>query len=463
MKSTKQQQHERIVERFPHHHETYFRRPDISRRGLLQMAGGLAGSFLFTPTAAVAAPTSKAAGVTPINKAENVIFILLTGAPSHTDTFDFKMVNGVTPASFNPARVNGVMWPTGLLPKMSQQMPNMAIMRSVQSWALVHTLAQVWSQIGRSPAAALGDIAPNIGSIVAIEKGVENSVFPPFLALNAAAGVGSGYLSTEFAPFRVNYGSSGTSTGIPNTTNTLGESRFKTLTDRMQQIDGGLRQSQSEYRDYDQFYSAARRMMYNNTVQSAFSYTSAESAAYGSSSFGNACLVAKKALRANQGTKFVQINFGSWDHHNEIYAEDTLPAMAKQLDAGYAQLLADLKNDGLLDKTLVVMTGEFGRTVGKLSGSSGRDHWKQQSTIFAGAGVKGGRALGETDATGADTVNYGWSEERYVRPEDIEATIYSAMGIDWTTVRYDDPFGRGFEYVPFGGAGLYRPIDELWK
>ncbi len=463
MKSAKQQQHERIVERFPHHHATYFRRPDISRRGLLQMAGGIAGSFLFAPTSAVAAPTRKAAGVTTINKAENVIFILLTGAPSHTDTFDLKMVNGVTPSSFNPTKVNGIDWPTGIMPKMAQQLGNMAIVRSVQSWALVHTLAQVWSQIGRSPAAALGDIAPNIGSIVALEKGIEGSVFPPFLALNAASGVGSGYLSSEFAPFRVNYAATAASAGIPNTTNTLGETRFKTMHDRMQQLDGKLRQSQSEFKDYDQFYGAGRRMMYNSFVQAAFSHTAAESQAYGSSGFGNACLVARKVLRAKQGAKFIQINFGNWDHHNDIYDAAQLPAMAKQLDSGYAQLLADLKADGLLDKTLVVMTGEFGRTVGPLSDSDGRDHWKQQSSVFAGAGIKGGRAIGETDADGFETVNYGWSADRYVRPEDIEATIYSAMGIDWTTIRYDDPYGRGFEYVPYANDGLYQPVNELWK
>ena len=67
-----------------------------------------------------------------------------------------------------------------------------------------------------------------------------------------------------------------------------------------------------------------------------------------------------------------------------------------------------------------------------------------------------------TDATGSDTVDYGWSGQRCVKPEDVEATIYSAMGIDWTTVRYDDPFGRGFEYVPFANQGLYMPITDLW-
>jgi hypothetical protein len=84
------------------------------------------------------------------------------------------------------------------------------------------------------------------------------------------------------------------------------------------------------------------------------------------------------------------------------------------------------------------------------------------TVAFAGAGIKGGRAIGATDSMGADTTDFGWSRQRYVKPEDIEATIYSAMGINWTNVRYDDPFGRGFEYVPFSGDDLYGPIDELW-
>jgi len=66
------------------------------------------------------------------------------------------------------------------------------------------------------------------------------------------------------------------------------------------------------------------------------------------------------------------------------------------------------------------------------------------------------------DERGADTVDFGWSRQRYVRPEDVEATIYSALGIDWTTVRYDDPFRRGFAYVPFSDQDLYGPIEELW-
>jgi uncharacterized protein (DUF1501 family) len=175
--------------------------------------------------------------------------------------------------------------------------------------------------------------------------------------------------------------------------------------------------------------------------------------------------VAKQVLAANQGTRYVQISFGSWDMHQNIYSAgaNSLAAMGKQLDDGVSALLGDLKASGQLDNTLVVMMGEFGRTVGRITPAGGRDHYPQQSVIFAGAGVRGGRTIGSTDATGANSADYGWSRGRDIKPEDIEATIYSAMGINWTTVRFDDPFGRGFEYVPFSDQDVYGPINELWS
>ena len=96
--------------------------------------------------------------------------------------------------------------------------------------------------------------------------------------------------------------------------------------------------------------------------------------------------------------------------------------------------------------------------------AGGRDHWLQQIGRVRGRRRSAAaRAIGATNADGSDTVDFGWSRERYVKPEDIEATIYSAMGINWTTVRYDDPFDRGFEYVPFSEQDIYGPIDELWS
>ena len=107
--------------------------------------------------------------------------------------------------------------------------------------------------------------------------------------------------------------------------------------------------------------------------------------------------------------------------------------------------------------------GEFGRRVGKLSPQNGRDHYRQHFVVFGGGGVKGGKVLGATDPTGAYTTETGWHRDREVRIEDVEATIYSALGINWTNVRYDDPFGRGFDYVPKSKDDVYGPVHELWN
>lgn len=459
----------KFVGKNPHEHKSFFNRPHMSRRSFFEVAGaGVTGSYLMA-NRALGCTVQTSQPVTTQNKAKNVIFILLAGAPSHTDMFDLKVVNGTTPAAFNPTMMNGINWPMGILPKMGQQLGNMAIVRSMNAWALVHSLAQHWTQIGRNPAAALGDIAPNIGSIVAIETAAQripSQVFPSFLALNSATAVGNGYLSAGYAPFRVVPAAA----GIPNTSNSLGQPRFNDLWSRLHALDDPLRTNSplgTPVQDYDQFYTAANKIMYNTAVQQAFSYSAPDSTRYGSSGFGNACLIAKQVLAANQGTRFIQITLGSWDMHMDIYGDqnpkgNNLFTMCPTLDNGVGALLTDLQASGLLNSTLVVMAGEFGRTVGPVTAAGGRDHLLQQSILFAGAGVHGGKVIGKTNASGSDTTDFGWSRQRYVKPEDVEATIYSAMGINWTTVRCDDPFMRGFEYVPFSNQNLYGPIDELW-
>lgn len=438
-------------------------RPHLSRRKFFEIAGaGVTGAML--APRADGAVRIDTVNVKTSNVAKYTIFVHLEGAPSHTDLFDFKQIDGVTPASLQPETINGVVMPTGLLPKLTTALPDYAIVRSMRSWALVHGLAQTWSQIGRNPTAALGDIAPNIGSIVAIEKEPErkpSQVFPTFLALNSNAAVGSGYLAGSYGPFKV----VPATTGLRNTANVDGQTRINDRWTLLNKLDGGLRDSAPYGKapdDYTDFYAAARGLMYNPVVDSAFRYTADESASYGGTPFGNACLVANKVLKADQGTRFIQITLGGWDMHSDIYGANQLPRLGRQLDDGVSQLIADLKASGLYNQTLLVLAGEFGRTVGRLSAQGGRDHYLQQFCVIGGAGVKGGRALGATDATGAATKDFGWFRQRDIRPEDIEATIYDAMGINWTSIRYDDPFQRGFEYVPYATEDLYGPVKELW-
>ena len=485
---------EKFARKYPHHHQTFFNRPDISRRGFFQVAGaglaGLSGSYLAGQD--LTAPSGIVSqNMTTKNTAKNCIFILLTGAISSRDSWNLKVTSDLSAAVVNrmaPSMINGVNWPVGIFPKLGQHLGDIALVRSMSAWALVHSLAQTWAQIGRNPAAALGNIAPNIGSVVSIEKDKERKpgqVFPAFVALNSGGGVGNGYFPAAYAPFRLNQpnGTNGTA-GIPGTTNANGQAVFNTMLSRLHQIDDPLRLT-SPYgqplQDYDAFYSAAKGMMYNQAVTQAFTFSAADSLRYGvngaGNSFGNACLVAKQVLAANQGTRFVQISLGGWDMHTDIYGltnpnGTNMFTLGPQLDAGVAALIDDLKAAGQFDSTLIVMVGEFGRTPG-VSGAGGRDHFLLLSSMLAGGGIKGGKVIGVTNADNSAVTDYGWdpskgnplasANQRYVRPEDLESTIYSAMGIDWTTIRYDDPFKRGFEYVPFASVGTYSPIHDLWS
>jgi hypothetical protein len=456
-----------FVAKNPHTHHPFYARPAGSRRDFFRLAGaGVTGSFLAAP--ALRAQGVKGQNVTTKNSAKQVIFILLTGAPSHVDTFDLKMTNGVTPAAFQPSSLKGVNWNTGVFPKLANQFDDIVVARSVRAWAAQHTLGQTWVQIGRSPAAVLGDVAPNIGAIVSIEKRGERTasqIFPTFLALNSDGAIGSGYLPATYEPFKM----APSAAGLPNTTNPDGATRLTAKYDLLQGLDNPLRVN-SPYgdamNDYGAFYQAARGLMYNPAVDKAFRYSTADSARYGNTAFGNALLTAKQVLEANMGTRYIQVSLGGWDMHNNIYTtqagQNSIFSLGKVVDDAVSTLLADLKSNGQLKETLIVMMGEFGRTVGQLSATAGRDHYLQQFVFFAGGGVKGGRAIGTTDPTGARTEEFGWSGDRDIRVEDVEATIYSAMGINWTNIRFDDPFGRGFEYVPYANEGLYKPIDELW-
>ena len=451
----------KFAKKYPHRHDHFATRPHLSRRNFFQLAGaGVVGSYLAQPVHA--SEILSQAGAVTQNKAKYCIYIHLQGAISHLDTFDLKVTNGVTPSKFAPALINGINFPTGLLPKLATQVPNLAIVRSVSAWALVHTLATQWAQIGRNPVAALGDIAPNIGSVVAIEKDVQRTstqVFPAFVALNTSSGAANGYFPATYAPFRVAETSRTTSTGVNNTTNVTGQTNFNTMFSRLHTLDDPLRKSSpygQSLSDYDAFYSLAQKMMYNNDVTTAFNFTVADSQRYGSSSFGNACLVAKQVLAANQGTRYVQITYGSWDMHNDIYGNqnpngNNLFTLSPAFDDGVSALLTDLKSSGLLDQTLIVMVGEFGRTP-TTEGSNGRDHNHFGHCMWmAGAGVRPGMAYGATDDFGFRAV------QGRVHVHDLHATILHLMGLDHEQLTYRYA-GRDYRLTDIAGRVVHEVL-----
>lgn len=453
--------------------------PALGRREFFKLTGaGISGMFLSSALANNAAATTTA-GPTLVNKARNCIFILLTGAPSHSDTFDLK-VNTWTPTDFNPTTYNGVLFPQGLMPKLAEQLNKFAIVRSMRAPALVHPLQQTWAQIARSPSSALGKIAPNLGSVVASEfesRRTANQKLPGFISLNTGGNVvGAGYFNGLFSPFDV----TAAPTGLGSLANPDGQAKFEARYAALKSLDSKLRVNSLIGEDattMGSFYDRGKAMMYDPVVDAVFKFSTEDQQRYGNNAFGNSCIVARNAVKADQGARFIQIQMGGWDHHQDIYAKaatdnQTVPGLYNQcsmLDEGLSNLLADLAalsgvNGGsLLDETLVVWMGEFGRTVGPLTNQDGRDHFFQHFACFVGGGVIGGKVIGETNDTGGFTVEPGWAANRPAQYEDVAATIYSAMGIDYTTIRRDDPFGRGFEYVPFAAEGYWQPINELFS
>lgn len=449
--------------------------PALSRRAFVELgAGGLVASWFLRSSASAFAASVAPQSATPRNTAKNAILVFLPGAPSQTDTWDLKE-GSWTPASFAPTSYGPVRFPKGLMPKMADRLGDVSIVRSYQAWALVHGLAQTWTQISRNPTGALGNVAPHIGSVVALEMEARRSasdVLPSFVAINAPGSLSdAGYLPSIYSPFTAAPAAAGT--GLTSLAHPDGSARFALRWNDLQAVDAALRTGSplgKDAADLVGFYGQAKTMMDSPDVNKLFQWTTADYQRYGNTSFGGSCLAAKQVLAGRKGARFIQVTLGGWDMHANIYAaQNGLTALATQLDNGLSNLILDLKatpgetpGKTLYDETIVLVAGEFGRTVGNLNGQAGRDHFLRTSVVLFGGGIKPGQVIGATDATGANLAQAGWSGNRDVRPEDITSTLYSALGIDWTTVRYDDPVGRGFEYVPYAKDGTYKPVDELF-
>ncbi|HUP47904.1 MAG TPA: DUF1501 domain-containing protein [Thermoanaerobaculia bacterium] len=447
----------------------------FSRRHFIRIGGtALVASWFADVFAPPILHGATSAGPSLHNTARSCIFVFLSGGPSHVDMWDLKE-GSWTPSDFAPTSYGAVRWPHGLLPKTAEHLGKLALIRSGMAWAAVHPLAQKWAQISRNPSGATGGFAPHIGAVVSLEtqlRRTPNEVLPGFVALGGTM-AGAGYLSARHAPFAI----SASQDGLPALSHPDGAQRLEERWALLQKIDtarvsGALGRDAA---DMASFYDQAKVLIDTPGINQIFSFTAEERERYGATTFGDSLVVARNLVASNRGTRFVHVTLGGWDHHDNIYnreANNSLYTRCRPLDDGLGALLGDLAATPgtepgrmLLDETLVVILGEFGRTTGPLRGTGdagGRDHYLRMSLVMAGGGVRGGRVIGMTDAVGDRAVEYGWSAGRDVRPEDITATIYSALGIDYTTVRPDDPLGRGFEYVPYAKEGLYQPVDELF-
>jgi uncharacterized protein (DUF1501 family) len=275
-------------------------------------------------------------------------------------------------------------------------------------------------------------------------------------------------LGGHVAPLPAPASQSGLATLEHNFYGAQSQARFNERYALLEELDAALRNHAPDavMADHAAYYAAARRMVYDNNIASVFRFSGDDNARYGNSNFGRAAIVARNAIQAHNGAVFVGLNHGGWDTHQNMFDRNATPNMytlCGELDAGLGALIQDLKASGDLDQTLVVIMGEFGRTPGDLNARGGRDHHRDaMSVAMLGGGVRGGRVIGSTDAIGEKIIDPGWSRQRPIVMEDIAATIYSALGINWTKDIQDTPSGRKFEYVPFGNTGLYTAIEEVF-
>ncbi|MEI8234797.1 MAG: DUF1501 domain-containing protein [Verrucomicrobiota bacterium] len=416
----------------------FFGRP-VSRRsilrcGALATAGLLFGKrFAFAEAAAAAAPQAKA---------KAVIQIWLWGGPSHLDTFDPKPDAGYDYCGpLNkpiPTNVDGMVIGE-LLPLLARQADKYSLLRGMTHGNNGHETAAYMVQTGHAEGDRL--VYPSMGAVISLLKGYESGyhgMVPPYIVLTQPQGRFSeaGFLGPRYKPFA-----------------TGGDPAKQPFAVQGIVAEGISTRRQQERRDLLHHLDTLGNALGGDTVLAEF-HQSEETAYdmilgegsklfdlsqegqpmrdwYGMNTFGQSCLAARRLVE--RGVRFITINSNGWDTHKENF--QAMRRKVPELDKGLAALLQDLASRGLLESTIVWVSGEFGRTPKvqwEAPWNGGRGHWgKAFSALIAGGGFRGGQVVGATDARGEEV------RERPVYPWDLLGSMYQQLGID-----PDSPFPR---------------------
>ncbi|MXV78761.1 DUF1501 domain-containing protein [Candidatus Poribacteria bacterium] len=400
--------------------EGFYRR-DLIKAGVLGFFGfGLTDFFRLK---AFAEPTAKE------GTAKSVILVWLGGGPSHLDMWDLKPnapeeIRG----SFKPISTNV----TGIqisehMPRLAKQADKLCIIRSMTSPEAAHERGTHYMITGYQPLP--GFAVPGHGAVVAKLK-EQRSALPPYIAVpSPVAYAGGGFLGASLAPFSPD--------GNPASDNfkvrdlappkDVTYERVQERKDLRNAVDNAFKKYEAgnpKVEAMDKFYKSAYNLMSSEDARGAFDLSKEPKQmrdAYRRDTFGQSCLLARRLVEA--GVNFVTVSNGGWDNHNNIFS--SLRGKLRTFDHTMSTLIGDLDQRGLLDSTLVLAMGEFGRTP-VINGSGGRDHHPRVfSIMLAGGGVQGGQVVGASDPFGIEPA------ETPVKPEDLSATIYQSLGIDY--------------------------------
>ncbi len=420
-------------------------RPCSRRDWLRATSAGLAGVPLSGWFGALAAAAARAP------RPRSCILLWMSGGPSQTDTFDLKPghKNG-GPFQVIQTAVPGVRI-SEHLPGLGRQMKRLALVRSMSTKEGDHDRATYHLRTGY---VRQGPIHyPALGALLSKELGGAAEL-PGFVSIAPGRGAGpataAGFLGPQFAPLSV--GEAGGSLGVQDLTLPQGvgpeQARARVgLLDDLQR-DFVARHPDPGPRSHQSAVERAVRLM-KPAAARAFDLDQEKAAlrdAYGRNPFGQGCLLARRLVE--RGVPFAEVTLGGWDTHIENFP--AVRRLSATLDAAWATLLADLDQSGLLDSTLVVWMGEFGRTP-QINGQVGRDHFPAAwTTVLGGAGIRGGQVAGKTSPDGVRVV------ERPVTVADFMATVCCALGLDPAKQNLSN-VGRPIRLADAGA----RPVKEV--
>ncbi|MFN9988381.1 MAG: DUF1501 domain-containing protein [Pirellula sp.] len=388
----------------------------------------------------------------PGKKPASCILIWMDGGPTHFETFD--------PKPEAPVEIRGEFQPINTnvpgiqicehLPQLASIANKYAIIRSVCHNQGNHGAGNHYMMTGAPPRIPVGcgafvSFHPSMGSVAAKERPAPHGLPTYFSMPSMSRSGGPNFLGAKYAPFVVG--------GDPNNKHFrvrdvelpsgINEERFQSRRDLRHIIDRLPRYSDPATADpvvaVDEFFHQGLELITTPEAQKAFDIDSESDATrdmYGRNSFGQRALLARRLVEA--GVPFVTIYDGGWDHHSDLFG--ALKTRLPSWDQTVAALINDLDSRGLLENTMVIALGEFGRTptISTLPGQSkpGRDHWANaMSILFAGGGTPGGQVIGATDRQGHSAM------ERILAPENFVSSVYLKMGIDPDKVYYT-PAGR---------------------
>ncbi len=420
-------------------HVTLNRQGLLTRRNLLQLTGGgfagMMGAGILRTLGLNAAEMKK--------EGRSCIMVFLRGAPSQMETWDPKpgTENG-GPTQGIQTKIAGVQF-AEYWPKLAALTNQISVIRTIAGKEAAHERGEFHLRTGHR----MGPTKfPHFGSVIAQRLGDPQSDIPNFVSIGNT--ISSGFLGVKLAPFVI-----GTPGDLPaNVKSTVDASRFDRRLSALGQQDNEFASLGASYiaQEHQDLYHKAAKMMTSSRLK-AFSLAGESDStlqSYGNSAFGKSCLVARRLVES--GVPFVEIQRGGWDMHQDLWKN--MPRTAGEVDGSISALLTDLQQRGLLEKTLVLVLGEFGRTpkINQRTPTVGRDHWARNfNMLMAGGGIKGGVCVGKTSADGQEI------EDRAVAVDDLFATMCECLHIDGSDEMIT-PEGRPVRVVDEGLA-----ISEL--